>query len=432
MGGAEGVVDVDVGQLGQLFGEGRIVPLFLGMKTDVLQHRHLAGLQRGDALLDMLANRIRQVLDRRAEQLAQLLGYWGHAQLLDHFAVRTAQVRHERDLGALLDQILDGRQRGADARVVGDARAFERDVEVDADEHPLVLDVDVFDGLFQTLTPALSQGERGLPCGSGRQFFGRTRLPFGDHGGQVRDAAGVAPFVVVPGGNAGHIAIDNLGGERIHHRREGRALHVHGHHRVLHHVQDALHAAAGGALHGLVDVLFGDLLFQVDDEVDDRDGGRRHAVGNAVELATHLGDNQGDRLGGAGSGRHDVEGRGAGIAQVLAGQVERALGIGVGVNGAHEAVLDAEVVQQHLDHGRQAVGGAGGVGDNVVLGGIVFVVVDAEDYGDVLVLGGRGDDDFLSAGFEVLGGVGASGAEARGFDDELDTELVPTQLGPIA
>ena len=40
-------------------------------------------------------------------------------------------------------------------------------------------------------------------------------------------------------------------------------------------------------------------------------------------------------------------------------------------------------------------GGAGGVGDQLVLGRIVLALVDAEHHGDVGVLGGRGDDHLL-------------------------------------
>jgi hypothetical protein len=52
-------------------------------------------------------------------------------------------VGHERNLGALLDEVLDGRERGADARVVGDLAAVERDIEIDPDKNALALDVDV-------------------------------------------------------------------------------------------------------------------------------------------------------------------------------------------------------------------------------------------------------------------------------------------------
>jgi hypothetical protein len=57
---------------------------------------------------------------------------------------------------------------------------------------------------------------------------------------------------------------------------------------------------------------------------------------------------------------------------------------------------------------------------------VVVVLVGAEDDGDVLALGGRGDDDLLGAGLEVLGGVVALGEEPGRLDDDVDAEVAST------
>ena len=68
--------------------------------------------------------------------------------------------------------------------------------------------------------------------------------------------------------------------------------------------------------------------------------------------------------------------------------VDGFLGGGVGVDGGHQAGLDADAfLEQHMHQRGEAVGGAGGVGDDEVLGGIVFVVVDAHDEGFHFALG---------------------------------------------
>ena len=113
------------------------------------------------------------------------------------------------------------------------------------------------------------------------------------------------------------------------------------------------------------------------------------------------------------------EGSGAGAAEVLVGRVEDDLVVGVAVDSGHDAVGDAEGVVEDLDDGREAVGGAGSVGDDVVLGCVVLVVVDAEDEGDVLVGGGGGDDDLLDGRAEVGLGLFGVGEEAGGFNDDL-------------
>src|SRR6185369_4215232 len=81
--------------------------------------------------------------------------------------------------------------------------------------------------------------------------------------------------------------------------------------------------------------------------------------------------------------------------QVFVGKVENDLIVGIGVNGRHGAADDLEIVINHFDDRRQAIGGAGGIRNNVVLGGIVFILIHAENHREVFVLCRRGDDDFL-------------------------------------
>ena len=113
-------------------------------------------------------------------------------------------------------------------------------------------------------------------------------------------------------------------------------------------------------------------------------------------------------------------------------KVEDLLVVRVGMNGIHEAALDAEVLEQDLRERREAVGRAGRVGDDVVLLLIVLVVVDAHDDGDVLVLGGSRDDDLLGAGFQVSLRLVGIGEQAGGLDDDVDAQLAPRQVSRLA
>ena len=61
----------------------------------------------------------------------------------------------------------------------------------------------------------------------------------------------------------------------------------------------------------------------------------------------------------------DIDGGGAGAAQIRVREVEDDLVIGVAVDCGHDAADDAEVFNHDLDDGRQAVGGAACVGDDV-------------------------------------------------------------------
>jgi hypothetical protein len=125
VGRAEGVVHVDVAAVGELAREALVVRRLAGVETRVLEH------------IDALVR----------QKLAQPLGDGGHRVL--HavlLRLRPAEVRTHANLRrVLLDQELQGRQRGADARVVGDAAALERHVEVGADQDGLPRDVGVAD-----------------------------------------------------------------------------------------------------------------------------------------------------------------------------------------------------------------------------------------------------------------------------------------------
>ena len=81
--------------------------------------------------------------------------------------------------------------------------------------------------------------------------------------------------------------------------------------------------------------------------------------------------------------------------------VERRLVAGVGVDRRHEAVVDADGIVQNLGHGRQAVGGAGGGGEQVMFARLVEVVVDPHDDIERALFDRRGHDDFFDPLIEV-------------------------------
>ncbi len=71
--GAEGVVDVEVAERGDLRGEGGVALLLLGVEAEVLEEDDFAGLQRGAGLGDRRADAVGQEADRLAQQLGEPL-----------------------------------------------------------------------------------------------------------------------------------------------------------------------------------------------------------------------------------------------------------------------------------------------------------------------------------------------------------------------
>ena len=111
--------------------------------------------------------------------------------------------------------------------------------------------------------------------------------------------------------------------------------------------------------------------------------------------------------------------------------VEGRLVTGIGMDGGHHSLFDAEFLVQHIGQRGQAVGGAGGVGDHhVVLG--EGLVVDAEDDGLVGAVAGSGDDHLLGAGLEMGRGFFLGGEDAGAFERDVDAHGGVRQVGRIA
>ena len=186
-------------------------------------------------------------------------------------------------------------------------------------------------------------------------------------------------------------------------------------------------------LHSLVDALFGDILALDDGDEDGGGTGRgRDALSGADQLAVELGDDQTDRLSGAGAVGNDVLRAGSGPSEVALAlrTVEDHLVAGVGVDGGHDAADDGSVVVESLSHRSEAVGGAGRSGDDGVLR-LERLVVDVVDDGGKIVARGSGDDDLARAGVDVSLRLRLAGVEAGALEHDVDLELLPREVGSL-
>ena len=202
---------------------------------------------------------------------------------------------------------------------------------------------------------------------------------------------------------------------------------VGGNHFVIGVFEDALEVGFGSLLEGRLDLGKRGFLDGLHGEVHGGNGGSWHAEGHAGELAFHFRANEGDSLRGTGGGWDDVDRGAAATFPILLGRaVHGLLRGGVGVNGGHEALGNAEsFLEQHVHDRCQAVGGAARVGDDVVFRGIVVLIVHAHHKSAVLTLGRRGNDDLLGTGGDVALGFFGIGEEAGGFDHDFHAEVFP-------
>ena len=157
MGRAKGIVDVDVTQLGERTGKGRIVALFSGMEAHVLQQRHFARPQAGHDRLGRRTDARAAGGDRSAQQLAQTGRDGSQTQRRDDGPLGPAEMGQQHDARTGGAEGVDRRQRGANARVVRNPGAIERHIEVHAHQHPLPGYGDVADGLLVHRAPLMAK-----------------------------------------------------------------------------------------------------------------------------------------------------------------------------------------------------------------------------------------------------------------------------------
>ncbi len=146
VGGGEGVIDVDVAELGERVDMGRIVLLLALVKAGVFEQEHVAIVHFGDRVFRCLADAIRaesdgtldDVGDRRGDGL-QRIGFVRPP-------LGSAEMREQNDLAALVSDLRDGRCNALDARRIGHAAVLRRDIEIDAQQHALADQVGVVEG----------------------------------------------------------------------------------------------------------------------------------------------------------------------------------------------------------------------------------------------------------------------------------------------
>src|SRR5690349_20513960 len=103
----EGIIDIEIAERGQLLRKGWIVLLFLRVEAQVFQQQDLARLQRSGLRFDLRPDTIGCHQNRSAQQFTQALSNGRETQLLDHFSVWAAQVRHKDERSPGIENVLD-------------------------------------------------------------------------------------------------------------------------------------------------------------------------------------------------------------------------------------------------------------------------------------------------------------------------------------
>src|SRR5688572_9145945 len=141
--GPESVVHINVAKARQLPRKCIVVLLLLFMKTQVLQQQQIAVLHRFAFSSNVVADTVFSKGNLFSQQTGKVLGHGVQAVLLDTLPLGTTEVRSQYHARALIEGVVNRRKAGPDARVVFNLAIFDRNVEIDADEDALTLQIDV-------------------------------------------------------------------------------------------------------------------------------------------------------------------------------------------------------------------------------------------------------------------------------------------------
>ena len=172
MAGAEGVVQVDVGQRGQPLREGvffasfglvlggRLILDLLGLvEAQVFEEAAFPVTQRCGCAFGGGAYTVFREDDALAEEHLQAFGDGPERPLgvgFGAFSRRAAQVTHENETTAVIQNVVYRGERHADSAVIGDtAVRVLGDVEVHTHQHALTTHVDVRDAFLRHGPPPL-------------------------------------------------------------------------------------------------------------------------------------------------------------------------------------------------------------------------------------------------------------------------------------
>ncbi len=149
MRGPEGVVDIHVGQRGQGLGEPLVVLLLAGVKAEIFEQKHVAGLHLAYQHLGLRPDTIFRKADFLPEQSLEAARDRCQAHARIHLPLGPVQVGAQDHTGAFVHRVIDGGEGASDAGIVRDVTALiQRDVEVRTNDDTLSLEGQVFDGDF--------------------------------------------------------------------------------------------------------------------------------------------------------------------------------------------------------------------------------------------------------------------------------------------
>jgi hypothetical protein len=147
---AKGVVDVNIAVLGQLLGEGAVVGFFFGMEAQVLQQNDFAAAQFRDTGIGSSPTQSLVVATGWPSSSCKAARTGVRRIASTTFALGAPKCAIKTTVASVIEQVTQGGQSFADARVVCDLSGFfvEGNVVIDAHQATLAAHINVLNCLF--------------------------------------------------------------------------------------------------------------------------------------------------------------------------------------------------------------------------------------------------------------------------------------------
>ncbi len=113
------------------------------------------------------------------------------------------------------------------------------------------------------------------------------------------------------------------------------------------------------------------------------------------------------------------------------GQVQYLLVIRVRMDRGHKPFLNPKMIMDHFGHRSKAVRCAGRIGNDMMLIGVVFLIVDAHHDRDVFFFAWRGNDHLFRPSLKVFSCVCTFGKSAGAFHHDLNAHFLPRKCGRV-
>mmetsp|Transcript_3005 Transcript_3005/g.4608 ORF Transcript_3005/g.4608 Transcript_3005/m.4608 type:complete len:272 (-) Transcript_3005:57-872(-) len=131
---SESIIDEEIGVRGELLGEVRVILGLLLVKADVLEKSDGSSAHGSDGLLDGLTDAVGHEGHVLSKKLREASGNRSERELVLRSILGAAKMGGKKNLGAVVDEVLDSGDGGADAGVISDSLAIKGDVEVATDK----------------------------------------------------------------------------------------------------------------------------------------------------------------------------------------------------------------------------------------------------------------------------------------------------------